>query len=288
MNTALIVGIDSVIGKRLEHVLNLNGWTVFGTSRRACAEKSNVFYLDLANIAKFRFDLPIDVVFLCASITKITLCKDNNHHAKLINVDAQIQLAEYFSNKNTHIVYLSSNAVFNGQKPWYKTTDPLCPTTSYGEYKALVEKALLQMNGKVTIVRLTKVLTPNYPLVVQWTKNLRNNKIIEPFYNLFLSPISINTVSQCLKEIGDKHLSGIIHLSGESDVSYVEFAEYLTELINLKKGLIKGIAMLDSNNENDQTPLYTSLDMTESKQLFTNLDTSFATTMNGLYGDLSK
>ena len=288
MNTAFIVGIDSAIGRSLENLLILNGWSVFGTSRRSSHTKSNVFYLDLANVTDLNFDIPIDVVYLCAGVTKIAQCKENSAYSKLINVDAQIQLAAYFLNKNTHVVCLSSNAVFSGHKPWYQTTDKTCPKTYYGENKALVEDALLGMSKHIAIVRLTKVLTPDYPLILQWIMALKNNLPVEPFNDLSLCPISIYTVAQCLKEIGDKKLEGIIHLSGSIDVTYLDVAEYLAKLINARKGLIKEISMLCSNEIMMDASLYTSLDITKSKQLFDVFDTSFATTMNCLYGDFNR
>lgn len=287
MKTVLIIGIDSVIGRSLENVLIQNGWTVFGTSRRFCERQSNVFYLDLANVAEMCLDLSFDVVYLCANVTKIKDCEENPDYAKLINVEAQIKLAEYFLNQNAHIVYLSSNAVFSGQKPAYKTTDLLCPKTYYGECKSLVEEALLRMSGQITIVRLTKVFTPEFPLILQWRMDLRNNKVIEPFSDLRVCPISVFTVSQCLKEIAEKVIKGIVHLSGSTDVSYLDVAEYLAGLLNAPKDLIKGAAMLDSRKHMEYIPVYASLDMSESDRLFDKLDTSFATTMNSLYGDFS-
>lgn len=283
--SALIIGVDSTIGRWLKNTLSSQGWKVFGTSRKKSVTQ-DVFYLDLADLSQLQINYTFDVIYMCASITQISQCQSNPDYARLINVDAQLQLVQYFLNQNTHFVYLSSNAVFSGQQPWYKTTDPPSPITHYGECKALVEKALLHMTKKITIVRLTKVLTPDYPLFSQWVTDLKNKIIITPFHNLNLCPISINTVCECLKEIADKKRYGIIHLSGQIDVSYQKVAEYLAQLVNAKKSLIKEIPMLDSMGH-EKTPFYTSLDMTESKALFVKMDTSFLGTMNNLYGCFS-
>lgn len=287
MRTALIIGIDSVIGQSLESVLMQNGWSVFGTSRRAGEKQTNVFYLDLANVAELRLDVNFDVVYLCANITKIKDCEENHDYTRVVNIDAQIKLADYFLSKGAHLVYLSSNAVFSGQKPAYKITDAVCPVTYYGECKSSVEEALRKMSGQFTIVRLTKVLTPKFPLILQWVMDLKNNQIIKPFYDLLVCPVSIYTVSQCLKEIAEKNIQGIVHLSGSTDVSYLDVAEYLAGLLNAPKDLIKGAAMLDARKHMEYIPAYASLDMSESSRLFDTLDTSFATTMNSLYGDFS-
>lgn len=282
MRSALIVGIDSAIGNALKNGLQTAGWSVWGTSRQKDHLKGQVFYLDLAKADIFHFEQPIDVVYLCAGITKMVNCNLTPDYSYLVNVEAQIQLARYFLNKGAHIVYLSSNAVFNGIKPRYKIADPTCPVTRYGEHKAIVESTLLSMTPDVSIVRLTKVLTSDYPLILQWIATLKKNECIAPFRDLHLCPLSINTVTYCLKKIGEKNIGGITHLSGEDEVTYLDVAEYLAEVLGVSRDLIESRSMVESFSDTEVS-LHTSLDMTESKIIVDGLDLSFIATMKSLY-----
>jgi dTDP-4-dehydrorhamnose reductase len=314
---ALIIGIDSTLGTALQEELLIAGWDVFGSTRRkeklgsqnsclhpaACprdparshnahsnlnnqqtSSTQNIFFLDLADLSDFHFSTKVDVVFLCASITKITSCRDDPSCHR-INVDAQVELAKYFINQGVHVIFLSSSAVFDGKKTGYTIKDATCPVTAYGESKAIAEQKLLELANNVSIVRLSKVLTPNYPLIMKWLEELKAGRSIEPFNDLYLSPVAIKIVTMCLREIADGMLFGIIHLSGEEDVSYSFIAQCLADLIKAKPTLIRPKSVLSANGFASETLRYTSLDMTETMRLLALPSLSAAATLSYLYGN---
>lgn len=296
MTTALIIGVDSTIGKALKKILLDAGWIVFGTTRRMASLETNHIYLDLSTInhttnfsgswINFK-NLEIDVVYLCAAVTKIIECKHNADYSQQINVTAHIRLADYFLQKGARVIFLSSHAVFAGTKSKYKIIDSPSPVLNYGRFKAAVENALLQYIENITIVRLTKVLTKDHPLLIQWTEDLRQGKIIQPFYDLMVSPLLLSTVTNCLKEIAEKKTCGIIHLSGEEDVSYLQIAEALITALGLKNTLIQPKSIRESCELNYLTlPNYASLDTTNTKELFNMPDLSCHTTIHNLFAKL--
>ncbi|MDP3561066.1 MAG: sugar nucleotide-binding protein [Legionellaceae bacterium] len=284
MKNALIIGIDSTIGNALRQELTTAGWAVFGTTRQKHQMQENIFYLDLEHVDAFHIELPLDVVFLCASVTKIATCRANPEYSQLINRDAQIALAQYFLNKSIHVIFLSTVAVFDGQKPAYRIDDIPNPTTIYGEHKAAAEQAIMEMSGKCSIVRLSKVLTTDYPLIMNWLDALKQERLIEPFHDLQLCPISINVVTYCLKEIARRSLFGIIHLSGEQDVTYLDVAIYLADAMNIGRNLIKSKSILEVGMMPNEVLLHTSLDYSESTKLFGNKACSLSDTLNEMYG----
>lgn len=281
MKRALIIGIDSTISSYLQQELIGEGWEVLGTTRQLNQIRDNVFYLDLFNLSNFSFDLNIDTVFMCASMTNIAVCQANPEECYTINFHAQIKLAEYFLTQKAHIIFLSTSAVFSGEKPYYKINDLTCPTTLYGISKAEAEKKLSSLSKEITIVRLSKVLTPEYPLFQHWITQLRADKPIEPFKDLYLCPISIKTVIRCLKEIAEKKYAGFIHLSGTEDISYQMIAEYFISKMNIQSSLIKPKSVLGLSI---QAPRYSSLDMEQNKNILNNTDFSVPTLLNDLYG----
>lgn len=285
MPSALIIGVDSTIGSALKKRLNEEGWLVYGTSRKIHIGK-DTFHLDLANASTFCFNQPVDVVFICAGITGIAACEHDVEYSRHINFEAPIVLAKYFLNRNTHVVYLSSNAVFNGLKPKYKITDPTCPNTIYGKYKEQVEKELLKLSKAVSIVRLTKVLTDNYYLILQWIDALKNGISIAPHQDVFFSPVPVDIVTYFLKEIAENKLRGIYHLSGDEDVNYGDLANYLGAAMNVNKSLIEPKFMLESSAAIGRERHYASLDNAYSKELVNIPDLSFSATINGLFGHL--
>lgn len=288
MIQALIIGMDSGIGSALHRILIDSGWSVSGTSRKKDKLSSRVFYLDLANVADFNLQRSFDVIFICACVTKIAECRLAADYTQKINQDTPVQLAHYFLklNPSTHIIFLSTSAVFNGQKPRYHVSDVTCPITNYGRFKEKAEKNLLNLTDKVTILRLTKVLTSSYPLVLQWIKALSGNTAIEPFYDLQLCPIPITSVLYCLKEIVEKKLFGIIHLSGDLDVTYLEVAQWIIRKMKKSSALIKQKSAMASGILIEEAPCYSSLDMTESNKLFALSKQTLDMTLTHLYGDI--
>ncbi len=284
MKTALIVGIDSVIGLALKIELQASGWSVLGTTRQKSSVSQETLYLDLLNVDAFDLQQSVDVVFLCASITKVAACSEDAEHAYLVNEVAQIRLATYFLQRDVHVVFLSSTAVFNGEKPYFKVDDDTCPTTLYGQYKANVEKALLSMSGDVTVVRLTKVLTKEYPLIIQWLARLKKAESIVAFDDLNFCPISVYTVVSCLKEIAKRCLVGVIHLSGTYDISYLQMAHFLAEMMDANKLLVQGQSGLCLGLKCAELPIFSSLDMTETKSLFAFEEQSPFEITSDLYG----
>ena len=278
----LIVGIDSQIGCALKAELDLFGYSIFGTTRKKENVGERIFYLDLAQIEAFNFKVPIDVVFLCASITKLSDCQNSLEYSRIVNFEAQIKLADYFLKKNAFIIFLSSQTVFGGKKPAYHVDDRTCPITAHGDYKAAVESRLLNMSYNVAVVRMTKILTPEYPLILHWISALKSNRCIEPFYDLRLSPISIKIVVACLREIVTKDIKKIIHLSGDGDVTYHTLALILARLLGVSESLINPKSALDANVISPLC-LYSSLDMSESKKLFHLPDMSLESILGDLY-----
>ncbi|OGV29521.1 MAG: hypothetical protein A3E88_00295 [Legionellales bacterium RIFCSPHIGHO2_12_FULL_35_11] len=284
MKQALIIGIDSTIGGLLNTELSVAGWCVYGTSRSRGSINNKIFYLDLLNVDDFSMELDIDVVFLCASLTRLSTCREYRELCQKINIDAQLQLSKYFLSRGIHVVFLSTSAVFSGEKPCYRISDATSPITVYGESKAIAEKKLLNLSENISVVRLTKVLTPTYPLICKWIDVLSGDKCIEPFYDLYVCPISIRMVTSCLKEIAEKKITGIIHLSGDKDISYLIIAEHLVRYLKSNSALINPRSALESGIDISEAPLYTSLDMTESRRLFVLPDTKLSTVLSSLYG----
>lgn len=285
MKKALIIGIDSTIGSFLCNELVAANWLVFGTTRRReyVNKQNGIIYLDLSKTTSFSFEPEVDVVFLCASMTSIKDCRNNPAQCELININAQIQLTEYFSRKRTFIVFLSTSAVFNGRKKSYEINDVTCPTTVYGTSKAIAESKISKISNNVAIVRLSKVLTPTYPLFIKWIEQLKSNIPVEPFYDLYLCPIFVGTVVSCLRQIAEKKPGGIMHLSGDEDISYEKAAEYLANLLGADHSLIQPKSAASAAIPLEETPRYTKLNMFESRKLLNIPNTSLSATFNNLY-----
>lgn len=235
----LIIGKDSNIGRCIENYLIEKNENVVGTSRR---RNNECLYLNLEE-NKSKWEIPIDctVVFICLGITSIDFCENNYKKAYNINVKQTIALIDVLIKKNIFIIFLSTNLVFDGNKSFELEYAIQNPKTNYGLFKTKVEEYILKNNKNAAIVRLTKVLEKDNILINDWIKNLKINKVIKPFKNMFLAPISMELVLNSLYKIANLKKRDIYHLSGDRDISYADLANFIAELYKLDKNLIEPI-----------------------------------------------
>ncbi|MCR9191773.1 MAG: sugar nucleotide-binding protein [Gammaproteobacteria bacterium] len=264
MSNILIIGCDGKIGSALFSHLSLHqGITVYGSTYRAVSGISkNVFYLDLAgNPQDWQIpDIPFSVVYLCAGISNMLFCEDNPELSRKVNVTAMIRLVTYFANKNTIIVYLSTNHVFSGEKPCVKDSEDYEPRNEYGRQKAEVEQSIKINCKHYVIVRLTKVLMPRSSPLSQWIEALQSYQPIEAFHDMVLAPVSLQDVIAFLDAIWQRKPTGCFQISGPEDFSYYQLGIELAILLDRPQALVTAVSALDRGIKNKFLPSFTSLD----------------------------
>ena len=245
----LVVGGESLIGSALVQFLRKANESFIYTSRRKQNMDRDCLCLDLSENQFYWNDIDcVDVAVLCAGITKVDVCENNKATTKLINVENMFKLASMLADKGTHIIYLSSNAVFDGAKEYPTCEDPVSPITEYGKQKADVERLLINnYASSVTILRLTKVLGLSIPLFDDWVLSLRNGNVIHPFCDMFIAPISVSFVISVIRLVADRRIKGILQLSGNKDYSYADIAFIAADMLGAKKEQVKPIRAEEPN-----------------------------------------
>lgn len=264
----LVIGSDSTIGRALAFRAQYAGDHVIGTSRRLpLSDDRSSILLDLTSDSFSADGLPdADVVYLCAAMTRFVDCEANPKLAKLVNVVRIGQIAQHYLQRGSFVVFLSSSAVFSGHIAAPLETATAAPVTTYGKQKYEAEQLLVDIAksykaGRLSIVRMTKVLSPDFPLLRQWRAELENGQTIRPLSDLILCPIALPYVTASLYELGLKRKSGVFHISGHADLSYAELASLLADRWGYSKILVKpsnsdelGVNLLSN-------PRYSSLGM---------------------------
>lgn len=236
----LIVGGTGQIGEVIKKNLDKSLYAISTTTRHNNKKKNNQFYLDLEK-TKFKIDFTkFDFVILCAAITNISECEYQHLKCKKINYKNTIKLIDLCIKSKCFTIFLSSNAVFDGKKKFYKSTDIRNPISKYGEYKLLVENYIKKLPAnKACILRLTKLITDKTTLIQNWKKNAKNKKNIKVFKNKFISPIKIKDLIVAIQRIIENKKSGIFQLGGSKEISYYEYAKKIfSSDPNMKKKII--------------------------------------------------
>ena len=236
----LIVGGTGQIGEVLKKSLKKSSYRVSATTRHREIKKKDLLYLDLEK-PNFEIDFTkFDFVIICAAITNIAKCETQYLKCKKINYKNTITLINKCVKSKCFTIFISSNAVFDGRKKFYKSADARNPVSKYGEFKLLVEKYIEDLpSNKACVLRLTKVITNKTTLIQNWKKNLKNGKIIKVFNNKFISPVKIKDLNAAIQKIIENKKSGIFQLGGKKEISYYEYAKKIfSSDPNMKKNII--------------------------------------------------
>ena len=258
----LVVGGDGVIGSALVRYLSNKGQKVFGTTRHLDHASSTRPFLDLSgDIATWRPPLKCNIAFLCAAVTNQEKCRQEPAGTQYVNVVRTLELAKSLLEAGFFVVFMSTNLVFDGAKPFPETTDVPNPKTEYGRQKALAEKSLQALGGQIAIMRLSKVFHGTMPLLQKWVGALRNSETIFPFDDLLCSPIPLDLVLGVLENVSRMRMSGIFHLSGDRDISYAEIALRLARHLKLDESLVSPRSARQANLVLEHLPAHTTLDV---------------------------
>jgi dTDP-4-dehydrorhamnose reductase len=212
----------------------------------------------LENIEDFNFpNIYFDIVFFCAALTSISKCEKFPEKAYKINYENTYKITRYFIEQKSFVILFSTSQVFNGNNKTELVDSIPHPFTTYGTTKALLEKKLVPFYKEICILRCTKIIFKSNELFSNWERNLKLNIPIEPFFDLYFSPISIEYLLLLIDKIIINKVTGIHNISSKYDISYHEASKYIANKLNLNNNLIKSISY--KKKIKSTLPQYTNL-----------------------------
>lgn len=257
----LVVGAGGLIGGALRQRARSEDRAVIAATRRAAAASDGCIHLDLDDDPG-AWALPPLVVttFLCAAMTGIDACERDPDAARRINVERTCVLAERLVRYGVHVVFLSTNQVFDGTRPHMPADAPYAPRTVYGRLKAEAEQRLLALDGPVTVLRLSKAAQALRALLAGWTTALRRDRAIEPFADMRAAPLPLDFIVETLTRIADRRVTGIVQASATEDVTYGDIAEHLAATLGVSQSLVRPKSAGRSDAAPRHVPRHTTLD----------------------------
>jgi dTDP-4-dehydrorhamnose reductase len=244
----------------LADTLAQRGHVVIGTSRRGSGISADgVRFLDLAEVEAAPNLPAADVAFICAAMTNIADCRAKPELAWRTNAAGPAILADRLSARGVQTILLSTSAVFDCRAPLMKADRPREPATVYGKSKRSAEDAVLAVqNG--TVLRLTKVLPPGWPLLRRWLQALRHGQNIQAVTDHRIAPLIVGDVVDALIAIATSRSTGALHVSASRDLAYDELATRLAGRMGLDRSLISPCRATDIGIPAEEVMPYTSLD----------------------------
>jgi dTDP-4-dehydrorhamnose reductase len=268
MKKILLVGGDSRLAKVFYNMYKKDNTCDIWRTTRNKTKNKKIIYLDLSNISSFDQYSNFKQVVIIGGVVDYNICEKYYNYAKQINCRNIPKLIENFLKFGSHVVFISTNTVFKFKNKLPNEKSKTCPGFKYAYLKDLTEKKILRLKKEyksISILRLTKNLDKKTTPINKWLINLRKNKSIVAFKDLYFAPILYSDSATMIRQILKRKKYGIFHLSGEKDLSYCFFAELLIEKLNKNKNLLSCKLSKDLNYKLIYNHDITALDMKYTK-----------------------
>lgn len=255
----LIVGGDSTIGKALGNYWKKNNIDFHSSTRKSDLVSDERPYIDLSDKSSFiNANLSYDVAIIAAGVTSIDKCEVNQEETRKINVINTSLLINKLYDAGVYVMFLSSNQVFDGSKPFRKSTDNKNPINEYGKQKSEVEDFMIPLKYKC-ILRMTKVFDKELKIAKEWRKKILRMDEIHPFSDMPLAPVDISVVVKCINNLVSKECTGIHHIPSGADITYEELSRNICSSVSGNQDLIKPVKYSEILGDDVNYPDYTSL-----------------------------
>lgn len=187
-----------------------------------------------------------DCVIHTASIANVDYVEKNKEEAKKVNLNGTANIIEACLEADAKLIYISSNAVFDGQKPPYSENDPLNPINYYGQLKVAEEELVRRSGLKYAIVRAILMYGWNLPVErknpVTWLiEILEVGKEINIVDDIYCNPLFVNDCCEVIWKIVALNKEGTFHVGGRDEISRYEFACLTAETFGLDVNLINPV-----------------------------------------------
>ncbi len=184
-----------------------------------------------------------DYIIHTASIADVDFIEKNKHEANRINTGGMNNIIKACKKSGAKLIYISTNAIFDGNNPPYREEDEPSPINYYGQLK-VAEEELLKLSGlSFSIVR--PILMYGWNLDVErqnpvtWLIDLlKENKAVKMVDDIFCNPLYAWDCADVIWKIIESEKEGIFHVGGEDEISRYDFACIVAEVFGLNKGLI--------------------------------------------------
>jgi dTDP-4-dehydrorhamnose reductase len=164
-----VIGASGLVGRAVVRELGTRAdWKVIGTAHRRADHRTVALDIrDAAAIEAFVAQHAPDAIVIAAAERRPDVCERDPELARALNVEAVETIATAAKRRGAWVLSLSTDYVFDGTNPPYRTDDPPCPINAYGRSKLDGERALQQATDFGCVLRLPLL----FGHIVEWQES---------------------------------------------------------------------------------------------------------------------
>ena len=262
----IVTGASGLLGAKVAALARDQGHRVTGLYHRNPPNVSGIraIGLDLTDerqLGGVFHECGAKTVIHCAAATDVDWCEEHANLAHEINVRVSAALARLTAQSGARMVYVSTDAVFDGTRSNYAESDRTGPLNVYARTKLDGESGVLRNNRDAVVVRVNLYgrSQRQKPSLAEWIMaRLASGDVVPAFTDVIFCPIYAADLAQLLLEIVDRELVGLYHAAGSEAVSKFEFARRMAVAFGFDPKLIVPSCLADAKL-NTLRPRNTSL-----------------------------
>lgn len=253
MKKTLITGANGLLGQKLVSLLKSRGsLKIIATDIGPNLNPDTTIpyhEMDITSIEMihqvFKETSP-DIVINTAAMTNVDQCEMNKEACWKLNTTAVSYLVKACEKKDTFLLHLSTDFIFDGSKGPYKEEDQPNPLNYYAESKLASEKTLEKSDIRFAIARTQLVygIVPNLSRdnIILWVKkNLEEGKVIKVVNDQWRTPTLVEDLAKGCVSIAEKEAKGIFHISGKDMLTPYDMAVATASFFSLDTSLIEEV-----------------------------------------------
>jgi len=250
----LITGASGLLGHKTAQLALQKDHEVYSLYKKHPINLGTPIKIDLidqSKISKLINDVKPEAIIHTAAYTNVDGCEIHRDLAWRINAEATKHIAIASANTDTHLTYVSTDYVFDGEKGLYSEEDQPNPISYYGYTKLKGEEFVKKYSREWCIARASVIYGWGAPIQTKlnfatWLiKSLNQGKEVKILTDQYVSPTLNTNLAEMLLEVAERRITEILHTAGATRVSRQEFALKLAQVFDLSANPIKPAKMND-------------------------------------------
>lgn len=240
----LITGGSSLLGKAL--LETVPGQTQTESTWYTNYVMSGMLRLDITDDRQVKYvlsNVKPDVIIHCAGIAAVDYSELYVQETRISNVIGTQNIISAAKLLKAKLVYISTNAVFDGENAPYKEDDKCRPISLYGKIKKEVEDTITSEMVDYLIIR--PILLYGWPWmggrqnwVTRVIQSLERGLSVKMVDDTVSQPLYVKNCAETIWQLLKQNQRGIYHLGGPETMSLYDLAIKTADLFGLDDSLI--------------------------------------------------
>ncbi len=205
-----------------------------------------------------------------AAMTNVDACEDYEEECFDVNARGVAHILKVIEGSNIHLIQISTDFIFDGQKKLYTEDDTANPLSNYGKSKWAAEEIIFESGHfDYTILRTSIVYGVGEALnksnIFSWALNeLRAGKELSIVDDQFRTPTFVDDLVQACGKVIDLNTFGVYNIAGGELLSMHEYIVKVANYLKISAAKINAITS-ETLNQKAKRPQSSGLDIEKAK-----------------------